>query len=173
MKKVLFGIVVLFVVASISFLITGIFRKLKDQRIVAEKIQTLPSFNFLTLSGEMYNSKLISKGPVLIVHFHPECEHCQYEISEIFRSKIPSAFSNVILVSSAHPDSVRNFLSDFNFKDYRSVIPLIDNKYDFEDIFGSGIIPSSYIYNKRLVLIKELKGEVKSETILKRLEEGE
>jgi hypothetical protein len=103
------------------------------------------------------------------VRFHRECEHCQYEISELFKSNIPDYSATVILVSSDYPDSIRRFLSKFKYADYPSVIPLADTSFVFGDIFGSDIIPSNYIYNRDLDLIKVLSGEVKTETILKYL----
>jgi hypothetical protein len=167
MKKVILISVILFIIFSISVMITGIAKKMHSQKTIAEKISRLPSFTFMTLTNEIFNSKDMSEGPALVVYFHPECEHCQYEISEIFKSKIPAEFKNVILVSSAHPDSLKIFLSQFDYSDYLSVIPLVDTAYVFEDIFGSGVIPSSYIYDRKLNLVKVLHGEVKTETILK------
>jgi hypothetical protein len=172
-KKVIQGIVVLIVVLFVSILVIGINKKLQNQKAVAETIARYPVFSFMTLDKRIYNSTDAKDGPILIVHFHPECEHCQYEISEILKSKIPILCSGVILVSSANPDSIRSFLSLFNFTDYSSVIPLLDTSYEFEEIFGSGIIPSSYIYNRKLNLVKVLHGEVKSETILKYLQQNE
>ena len=173
MKKIILGSVIVFIVLFASFLVIGIARKLQNQKLVTEKIGRLPSFSFMTLSNESYNSRDIKKGPVLVVHFHPECEHCQYEISEILKSDIPATFASVILVSGAQPDSIRKFLKRFNYSDYPSVIPLMDTSYNFEDIFGSGIVPSSYIYNIKLNLIKVFHGELKPGAILKYLQESE
>jgi hypothetical protein len=160
-------------VLFVSSLVIGINKKLQNQKVVAEKIARLPAFSFMTLNKRIYNSTDTKNGPVLIVHFHPECEHCQYEISEILKSEIPILCSSVILVSSAHPDSIRSYLSNYNLKAYLSVIPLLDTSYEFEEIFGSGVIPSSYIYNRNLNLVKVLQGEVKTETILKYLQQNE
>ena len=173
MKKVILSIVVLFIIVFVSSLVIGISKKLQNQKLVEEKIAKLPAFSFLTLDKRIYNSIDTKNGPVLIVHFHPECEHCQYEISELLKSKIPILFSTVFLVSSAHPDSIKSFLSNFNLKNYSSVIPLLDTSYKFEEIFGSGIIPSTYIYSGNLNLVKVLHGEVKTETIIKYLQECE
>lgn len=173
MKKLILGSVIIFMLLFASIMVVGIARKLQSQKIIIEKISRLPSFSFMTLSNEFYNSANIKEGPVLVVHFHPECEHCQYEISEILKSNIPVLFSSVILVSSAHPDSIKRFLNRLNYSDYASVIPLIDTSYSFEGIFGNGIVPSCYIYNKKLNLIKVLHGEVKTASILKYLKESE
>jgi hypothetical protein len=172
-KKVILSIVILIIVLFVSSLVIGINKKLQSQKLVAEKIARLPVFSFMRLNNRIYNSTDTKNGPVLIVHFHPECEHCRYEISEILKSKIPISFSTVILVSSAHPDSIRSFFSNFNLTDYSSVIPLLDTSYEFEEIFGSAIIPSTFIYNRNLNLVKVLHGEVKTDAIIKYLQESE
>jgi thiol-disulfide isomerase/thioredoxin len=173
MKKVIKVSVIVCVVLLTSYLVTGIGKKVQYHKSVAEKIAKFPAFSFMRLSNEAFRSSEIVEGPVLVVHFHPECEHCQYEISEILKSAIPESCTSVILVSSASPDSIRKFLSRFNVFDYPSVIPLADNSYNFEEVFGSGIIPSSYIYSRKLNLVKVLHGEVKTETILKYLQLSE
>lgn len=167
-KIILVGIVILFALTA-TLLITGMIKKLQRQNQVKERISTLPSFSFMTMDDKSYNSSEIEKGPVLIIRFHPECEHCQYELTEILKSDIPDLAAKVILISSAHPDSIRRFLIQLNYSDYPSVIALADTSYAFGEIFGNDIVPSNYIYNKELGLVKVLPGEVRTETILKYL----
>jgi hypothetical protein len=173
MKKLILGFVVLIMVITISLLVTGINRKIQKQKEISEKISRLPSFSFKGLGGTSFESSDIKQGPVLIVHFHPECEHCQYEISEILKSEVPQSFKNVLLVSSAHPDSIRRFLERLDSSEFPSIVPLADTSYSFEDTFGRNPIPCSFIYNRKLNLVKILPGEVKTETILKYLRESE
>jgi peroxiredoxin len=161
------------IISLASLLIFGIVRKNSNDKLIARRISTFPSFSFPTISNSIYNSSDIKEGPVLVVHFHPECEHCQYEISEILKSNIPETFSRVILISPAHSDSIKNFLMRLKYTDHPTVIPLADTSYNFEDIFGTGTIPSSYVYGKNLKLVKVLHGEVKTETILKCLRQSE
>jgi AhpC/TSA family len=172
-KKFILGSIILIIVLFVLFLVIGIAGKLQNRKLVSEKIARFPVFSFMTLSNGLYSSLEIIKGPVLVVHFHPECEHCQYEISEILKSNIPASFTNVILISSATPDSIKSFIYRNNYPDYPSVLFLVDTSYNFEDIFGKGIIPSSYIYNRKLILAKVFHGEVKAEAILKYLDESE
>ena len=123
----------------------------------------------MTLNNVSFNSSDISKGPVLVIRFNPECEHCQYEITEILNSNIPVSGINVIMVSSADTDSIRKLFTKFDLSEFPSIIPLVDTSYIFGDIFGSDIVPSNYIYDKKLDLVKVLYGEVKMETIFKYL----
>jgi hypothetical protein len=173
MKKFIFSAAICIMVLFLAFLVIRIIRKVENQTLIAEKISRLPSFSFLSLSKESYNSTDIKKGPILVVHFHPECEHCQYEISEILKSDIPSLFTKVLLISSAHPDSIRSFLNLLNYSNFPAVIPLIDEAYNFEDIFGPGMVPSIYIYDIKLNLVKALHGEVRTEYILNCIKKSE
>jgi hypothetical protein len=169
MRKILLGAVVAVFTLLAAILITGVIRKVHNKALIKEKIATLPSFSFMTLTNKVFSSSEIQKGPLLIIRFHPECEHCRYEISEILKSNIPASDTKVILISSAHADSLRRFLNQFHYSDYKSVIALADTSYAFGDIFGSDVIPSNYIYNKELNLVKVMYGEVKTETIYKYL----
>ena len=169
MRKIISGIVITIFTLSSIILVWGIIKKMQRHKQITEKISKLPSFVFTKLNNESFSSSEIINGPVLIIRFHPECEHCQYEISEILKSNIPVSGAIVILLSSAHPDSVRRFLNKFNYSDYLSVIPLTDTSYISGDIFGSDIVPSNYIYNRELDLVKILPGEVKPGTVIKYL----
>jgi len=173
MKRVILVIVILLFTLSAIFLVLGILKKIQNQEQIAERLSRLPSFSFVTLADKPFNSSEIKRGPLLLVRFHPECEHCRYEISEILKSNIPLSGTSIILVSSAPPDSIRKFLTCFDYSGYTNVIPLMDPSYRFGDIFGSDIVPSNYIYDKDLELVKVLHGEVKTETILKYLREIE
>lgn len=169
MRKIILGVAIVVFALSATFLILGMINKVQKHKQITEKIARLPSFSFMALTNETFNSSEIRKGPVLVIRFHPECEHCQYEISEILKSNIPGSGACVIMVSSADPDSIRKFISQFDLSNYPAIIPLVDTSYIFGDIFGSDKVPSNYIYNKELNLVKVLYGEVKTETILKYL----
>ena len=166
MRKIVLGSVVLIFVSFALLLLEGTIRKFHKQKLLKENISILPLFTFKTLYNKAFYSSEIVDGPILVVNFHPECEHCKYEVSEIFKSNIPKSFTKVILISSAHPDSIRNFLKQFNYTDYKSVIPLVDTSFSFQEVFGKGSIPSSYIYSRKLKLIKVFHGEVKTENLL-------
>ncbi len=168
-KKIIIGSVILAFMLSVGYLVAGVINKMHYTDIIRKRISTLPEFSFKTLNNNIFSSSDIKDGPVLIVRFHPECEHCQYEISELLQSSIPDSDANVILISSAPVDTVRNFLARFDIDEYPSVIPLIDTSYMFDEVFGSSIVPSNYIYNSKHELVNAIQGEVKTGTIVKYL----
>ncbi len=173
MRRIILSILLVLVTLCAGLLISGVAKKIHKHKQLTEKIAKLPSFSFMTLADKTFSSSEIKEGPVLVIRFHPECEHCRYEISEILKSAIPSSGTLIVMVSSANPDSIRKYFSQFDLSDYPEIITLADTSYVFGDIFGSDIIPSNYIYNKELNLVKILHGEVKTETILKYLNPGE
>lgn len=169
MRKVIILLILIVFLSVTIFLVLGIIKK-SDGKILAEKrISSFPSFSFIELDDSIFSSDSIKEGPVLIVRFHPECDHCLYEISEILKSKIPESGTKILLISGADRNSVSEFLSCFDIDLNNSIITLIDGSYVFDDIFGKDIVPSNYIYNKELQLVKALYGEYRIETIEKYL----
>ena len=166
-KRVIIVVIIAVFVLTMTFLSIGIASKTRRNNLLSDRIKALPSFTFQKLDNEFFNSSDIKEGPVLIIRFHPECEHCKYEISELMNSKILLPGLMVLLVSSAAPDSIREFIRQFNFDQYPGVITMVDTSHRFGDIFGTDIVPSNFIYDKNLDLVKVLYGEVKTETILK------
>jgi cytochrome oxidase Cu insertion factor (SCO1/SenC/PrrC family) len=170
MRKLISGIVIGIIILFSLVMGSGVAKKVEANRQLAEKISYLPSFTFTDLENKTFSSSELKTGPILIMHFHPECEHCQYEISEILKESVLKKLQSVILVSALPPDSIRRFLNTYNYKDYSNVIPLSDTSDNFGDIFGTAVIPSNYIYGRDLRLKKVFYGEVKTDAILKYLQ---
>lgn len=170
-KKVIrISVIVIFTVLLL-ILVLGIINKTKDYDKLATSIKRLPDFSFLTIDKDTLNSSDILKGPLLIMHFNPECEHCKYETKSILESKLPLMHYRVLMVTEAPSDSVKKFYDAFELYKYPSISVLLDSAYMFSEKFASRIIPSNYIYNRNLELVKILKGEYKPETIIKYLTE--
>ncbi len=172
MRKAVKVIIIAVFGFSLIYLITSVAGKIVKENDLRKQIGSFPSFSFMKLSGEPFNSSDIKTGPVLVVRFHPECEHCRYEISGILGNKMLPAHSKVLLISGVHPDSIRKFLGPFQI-DNPDIMALADTSDSFAGIFGNDIVPSNYIYNRELKLVKVFFGEVKTETLCKYLKNDE
>ena len=173
MKKFLLTVTILFFSLSMIYLVRGVVDKSVKNRHLNQNISSLPVFEFMTLEKEAFRSSDITEGPVLIVRFHPECDHCRYELSELFKSNIPDLVSRLILVSGARPDSLKKFLGQVDHHEHPNISVLSDFPDSFRGIFGNDVVPSNYIFNKELKLLKVIYGEVKTETLLKYIQEDE
>jgi hypothetical protein len=173
MKRILVIIIIIVFALTAAYLISGISEKIQGQNQLAERIKKLPEFSLPALNRACFSSSEIKEGPLLIIWFHPDCEHCQYEISELFSSQIFDTGTTVMLVSDAARDSVISFLNKFTLPDTDKLITLIDTAFVFTDIFGRAVIPSGYLYDKELKLIDIFPGEYKIEAILNRFSQNE
>ena len=157
----------------VIFLIGGtIFKKIKAEEAVA-RIRSLPDMVFTDINGNIFRTDQISTGPLLITYFHPECDHCRYEISSILSCDLLNSNLTILLVSHADLSQIETFMEQFDKRDSPSLHVLHDQYLIFREVFGTDIIPSSFIYNSDLQLVKSFKGEVTTETILKYLQSSD
>lgn len=104
----------------------------------------------------------------LIIYYNSECEHCQYE-AELISKQIEQFKDYQILMISYEPiEKILAYRKKFKLN-YSFIEFLQDSKYQFDNIFGNSPFPSSFIYNKNRKLVKQFKGEVKTEAMLKYL----
>mgnify|MGYP001293317845 CR=1 FL=1 len=170
MKKIAARLTIVLILLAVLLLTAGIVRKVAKVNEIADRINILPDFTFPTVDGQLFSSTEITKGPLLVTFFHPECEHCQYEISSLFEKNVFKENIKVILVSYAGRTAIKTFMDQFNTENDTTLWVLSDTSLSFREIFGTEIIPSNFIYDDNLKLVKMLKGEVRTETILKYLE---
>jgi hypothetical protein len=161
--------IIILILSSLTYLMYGIIRKSGEKSTIERRISSLPDFSFVDLNGSGFYSRDIKEGPVLIVKFHPECEHCQYEVSEILNSKIPHSRTKVLFITNSSKENSIRFFSQFDKSKlvYSSI--LLDTAYIFSEIFGKDIVPSNYIYDTELKLKEVLYGEYKVDVLEKLL----
>jgi peroxiredoxin len=169
MKKLFFFIVVSILSLLIIFLIAAIALRMHSSKIAEEKIKILPIFSMKTINDSLFNTQDIKHGPVLVLYFHPECEHCQYQLTTLFRNWEEYSEVYILLISDAGKELICNFVDTLNIKNNQKIKIMIDDSYSFADHFGTSVVPSTFIYNKKLILVKYFHGEVKPETVLKYL----
>lgn len=150
----------------------NIFRGYKAKKATETRIQTLPDVGFSDLTGNEINLHDFDKTkPVVIIYFHRECEHCQYEAKEI--SQNAKAFTNCQLVLVSANDSIKqleDFCNEYNLWEVDNIEVLVDKQNLFKKTFGKAVIPSVYIYDDKQKLKKRFLGETKPEAIISEIE---
>lgn len=166
MRKKLRLIIFLIFIGVFSLLIYGISVRIAKVNNMGKSIQSLPDFTFFTLDGKPFKSSDIKAGPVLIAYYHPECEHCQYEINGLFNKLEKINETKILLISFAERDSINAFFRDRMSQMNENIILLIDDSLSFKTYFSTSVVPSTFIYDKELKLKKMYKGEVKPDAII-------
>ena len=172
MKKGLAKALISFIAVIVTLLIAGIITKKNKADEIRERINTLPDFTLPAIDGSIFNSSEISEGPLLVTYFHPECEHCRYEISSLFQSNIPGSGVKILLISYEGSNKIKSFMRQFNVNNDTVFTVLSDTAFVFSELFRTDVIPSNFIYNEDLRLVKILKGETTIKTITKYLQGG-
>lgn len=172
MKRIIAAITISTFALIIIMLTAGIITRAKQAGIIEKRIATLPEFTLPTIDGEILNTANFGSGPLLIVYFHPECEHCRSEIESLLGSTLLESYVKLIMISYAGPDIIRSFIREIEVNSEAKTWIVSDTTLLFSDLFGTDIIPSSYIYNEDLRLVKCFKGETSLGGILKYLGSG-
>ncbi|WP_321997816.1 redoxin domain-containing protein [Draconibacterium orientale] len=135
---------------------------------IAEQIQTLPKTFFSSPVGDtIYIDEFDLRKTLVMIYFHPECEHCQYEAQEIGQNAI--AFNSCQLLMITSDDSiprVEDFCNKYHLWELENFEILLDKQNRFKEVFGKAVIPSVYIYDKERKLKKQFFGETKLEAII-------
>lgn len=169
MKRRIAKFLLLIPIIIIVLLIVAILTRKSRVEGALERIRILPDLVLTDINGEEFNTSWLTSGPLLITFFHPECDHCRYEISSLISNDSQSCNSRIILVSYAGKSEIRSFLKDFKIIDTSHLHIIHDPDLKLSELFGANIIPANFIYNDSLRLVKIFRGSVKPETIMKYL----
>lgn len=169
MKKRIGKVLLVLVGGLLIFLTGGIITKKVKAEQAAEKIRILPVIVMKDIWGNSFTTDEISSGPLLITFFHPECDHCKYEISSLISTDLIDSQFTILLVSYAKVDDIQSFIQEIGNNDALNVQVLHDPDFRMSDMYRADVLPSNFIYDKELRLVKVFKGATKPETILKYL----
>ena len=145
------------------------FHTYKAKKTATQKVQILQHSCFESLHcGQICVDGFNPNLPTVILYFHPECEHCQYEANEIGRQPERFAKANMILITP--DDSIKRveaFAGKYKLWQVDNLVILLDLKGQFKKEFGTSVVPSVFIYGANKRLLKQFVGEVKMEAVLK------
>ena len=168
MRKRVKYLVVVVIVFVAGYLVVQIANKYNEKNEVEIRIQTLPDAAFTSVFGDSINLQdFDSNQSLILIYFHPECEHCQYEAKEI--GLRADEFNNCQLVMITPDDSlarIEKFCEEYQLWKIDNIEVLLDRESKFERTFGKAVLPSVYIYDKGQKLKKQYLGETKPEAII-------
>ena len=175
MRKLLKYLIFIVLAVTVSLLLMRTYQSYKTKKESGAKIQTLQHFSFESVNGGQTWIDGFNPGqPTVIIYFHPECEHCQYEASEIGKESERFAKANMILITP--DDSIKRveaFAIKYRLWEVDNLAILVDRKNQFKKQFGASIIPSVFIYGSDKKLLKMYKGEVQMKAIIQFIDGNE
>lgn len=160
------------VLSAICLLIALIYKTYQSKQDAEDRIQILQHCCFESLEGkQICIDEFAPSIPTVIIYFHPECEHCQYEAKEIGIHTSEFVNTNLIMITPDHSiQRIKDFAAKNHLWEIDNFILLLDKRIAFKHYFGTATIPSVFIY-KDNKLIKKYIGETKIEAILKAIQQ--
>ena len=169
MKHTIKNIVTFLLFAVVGVMSVKSIRKYEEKKKAELNVQSLPDVTFYSIGQKGVNlHEYSNEMPLILIYFHPMCEHCNYEAQEIRQNA--SAFANSQLVMITADDSiarVEDFCNRHNLSELVNIDVLFDKDKTFENIFKKAIVPSFYVYGSDRRLKKRFLGETKPEAIIK------
>ena len=164
-KKIKIFISVVLIVILVSCLL--LFKKINEKNRAESIIAKTPEFSFLTFDNHSFSNKNIEnrKSRLILNHFNPNCDHCQYMAGEFLKNSQKIKDIQILMITSADSASAAKFNRDYKLSLLPNIIILRDTNYQFQKTFGTGVVPSFFIYEHNN-LVKKVIGETKIENLV-------
>ena len=167
-KYVLTSILVL-LFTGIGILIAKTIRTNNHKKVVSEQLKVIPNFETFDMDSLKVRHADFNAKPTIIVYFNTECEHCQYEATQIVKYQDQFKDVNLYMLSAENISQIKAFAHKMGLDKISNLeMGKITVKESFE-VFAFTSIPDILIYNASGQLQKHFKGETKIEAILKYL----
>jgi len=136
MKKIIIILVFILIIILLGSLGYKAINRYQKRTSITNKIQTLPKLSFVTLNNKVFNNKNIKPNlPILINYFHPECEHCQYEVKDIISHTSDFTQIQLLMISPAKVTEIKRFKKAYNLDQLNNLILLHDTSGQVQNLW--------------------------------------
>ena len=162
--KTIILLMIITILCSLSFFTL---KKEILKKNVKKNIENMSNFEMNTIDGSLFNTTFIHSQPIVLIFFHPECEICQVEIKQIVQKKKDLAQVCILLVTQASIKESQDFYEAMELNKISNIYLLHDSDLILHNRNLINTIPSIYLYNSKKKLIKQYKGEINIDLVIK------
>ena len=127
-------------------------------------------FKMQLTNGQQYTSAQLAKGPVVLIYFSPDCEHCQAFTKDLIKNYPVVANKQVIMVTFQAMDMLKPFVTQYNLNKYLNFkVGTEGTSYVVQHYYQIRSFPYIAIYDKSGNLVKTYEGEQPHAEIFKTL----
>lgn len=164
-------------VILLTFLITAITRvnAFNTQDSVPAHLLNVPFPDFKILlvdsTTNFYTENLSKKKKTIIMSFSPECDHCRHQTEEILKHIDQFKETQIVMATTLPFEKMKQFYNEMNIASYKNIIMGRDELFFFSRYFRNQFLPGIAVYNKKRTLLNYYDGGVKTEELIKLLNE--
>jgi peroxiredoxin len=140
--------------------------KLEQKKDIQNNLKEMPDAFFFDFNDSTIYLRPLNKDGIVIVYFNPDCEHCQYEISEIVSSLNMFKKYLIIFISNENKRNTYEFGRKYMLIGKNNIKLLLDNSNLFYNFFGTTRVPTIFVYNKKFYLKSRFDGEIKLQKVI-------
>ena len=105
----------------------------------------------------------------MFVYYNSECEFCNEEAKMIQENSTKFSNMQLVFISNESPAAIMAFATKHKLNNYDTISFLSDRKMSFRTTFDVKSLPCMVLYNKDKQLIEKIRGQIKVEALLKKL----
>ena len=135
-------------------------------------LKKIAPFQIKLTNGQQYTSAQLAKGPVVIIYFSPDCDHCQEFTKDLVKNYPVVANKQVVMITFQAMDMLKPFVTKYNLNQYLNFkVGTEGTSYLVQKYYQIRSFPYIAIYDKAGNLVKTYEGEQPHSEIFKTLKE--
>lgn len=167
-RKLIITVITIVVLAmAISIIV-----KLQKNNIGIQKVKTLPTFSFNSITGKIVSSDslMVMQNTIIMLH-STDCMHCLTTFDQIVELVSDYPSFQIIMVSPDSINLIENFRDKFDLDPSLPIFFTQSNEQELFRLFGNFNYPTLFCYNSNNKLIEKITGDVSTDR-LRQLYEG-
>jgi peroxiredoxin len=146
----------------------GIYMASMKQKNTAKR---LPALNLTSIDGKKFNIssfKELSKFKLFVI-FNSDCDHCDYQITELINNARNLNKFFVFFISAEPVSTLKKYGEKFNIARFDNMLMLNLDFTSLRETFDCPVTPALYLYNTDNILVRQYKGETPVKILLKEI----
>lgn len=118
--------------------------------------------------GSSFKASQLKKGPVMLIYFSPECDHCRHFTQEMLKKYKDFAGEQIVMVTFLPADEVQHFSEEFKLSSYHNVIAGTEGKtFVVRNYYNVTQFPFVVLYNKEGKQVKVFSSRPDVDDVIK------
>ncbi|HEX4875926.1 MAG TPA: redoxin domain-containing protein [Chitinophagaceae bacterium] len=137
----------------------------------ATRFKSFPPVKLLMPDSTTYFTKanLEKNKPVLLMVFHPSCEHCQHETEDITKNIEKFRGTQIVMSTMVPLFEMKAFMDKYQLAAFKNIIVAQDYSFFLPPYFQFNNLPFLAFYNKKKKLVSTFGGTLSTDKILTEL----
>ena len=129
-------------------------------------------FNIKLTNGQQFKAEQLAKGPVVLIYFSPDCDHCQNFTQDLVKNYNVVANKQVVMVTFQDMNMLKPFVTKYKLNQYLNFkVGTEGTSYVVRNYYKINSFPYIAIYDKTGKLVKTYEGEQPHAEIFKTLKQ--